>query len=52
VIDAFLRSTVLGKVFIETEMTPERAFVEKLKRSLKYDGVVGTAGEALTNIVE
>jgi hypothetical protein len=33
-------------------MTPERGFVEKLKRSLKYDGVAGIAGEALTNIVE
>jgi len=38
----------LVEVFIETTATPERRFVEKLKRSLKYDGVASTAGKALT----
>ncbi len=37
----------LVEVFIETRTTSERGFVEKLKRSLKYDGVAVSAKKAL-----
>lgn len=35
----------LAGVFVETATSPERTFIEKLKRSVKYDGWAATAGK-------
>ena len=43
---ASIESVEFAGVFIERPTSPDRSFVEKLRRSLKYDGVAATAGKA------
>ena len=37
-------------VFVETKVTPNRAFTEKLKRSVRYDGYAGTVAKLACKI--